>query len=160
MCPLEFDLFSEQVIDGASNVRESSNESSVVGCKTHKGSGFSDAGGYWICCYCFDLCRISVCSFMIDDVSEVCNFFFSKFAFLGLDVEAMFAEPSEDFLDMFQVFLGCPTEDDHIIHIYHHPFLHNISEDAIHHSLKTCWCIAHSKGHAEVDISSIRSDKG
>jgi len=89
---------------------------------------------------------------MVDDVSKVCNFLFSKFAFLGLDVEAMLVKSSEDFLDMLQMFLGCSTEDDHIIYIYHHPFFHNISKDAIHHLLEACWCIAHSEGHVKVDI--------
>ena len=74
---------------------------------------------------------------MVDDVSKVSNFFFSKFAFLGLDVEAMFVKSSENFLDIFQVFLSCSTEDDYIIHIYHHLSFYNIPEDAIHYLLKT-----------------------
>ena len=42
-----------------------------------------------------------MCSFVVDDVSKVCNFFFSKFAFLRLNIETILAKSSENFLDMF-----------------------------------------------------------
>jgi hypothetical protein len=48
---------------------------------------------------------------------------------------------------MLQVFCQIPTEDEYVIHIYHHKIIGEGPQYIIHQYYESCWSICQTKGH-------------
>jgi hypothetical protein len=127
---------------------ESFDEMMVKVSKSYKGSYFFNC--FW--CrpiqYPFQFCWVHCQFSFLNNKSKVFDFWFSEFAFLGFEIQIIFScffqYCSFNFLETINHFGKCQN----IIYTDNYQVLFNfLFEYLIHHSLESCWGIAHSKEH-------------
>ena len=66
---------------------------------------------------------------------------------IGVGVEMMLLEASENFLDMVSVFFLRVGVDEYVVEVYQYTNIEQVAEDVLHEVLESGGCVGESKRH-------------
>ena len=66
---------------------------------------------------------------------------------IGVGVEVMLSEPSENFSDMVSVFFFGVQVDEYVVKVYQYTNIEQVAKDVIHEALESGGCIGESERH-------------
>ena len=66
---------------------------------------------------------------------------------IGVGVEMMLSEASENFLDMASVFFFGVGVDEYVVEVYQYTNIEQVTEDVIHEALESGRCVGESERH-------------
>ena len=131
----------------------------VVSYQSEEGTEFGFVGWPRVFCDRSNLGGRGADSIFVDNVSEEIDLFSSDGTLFGLEVQAMCAEPVEDFTEeLHMLFEGCRVDDD-VINVDVQAFPNKIVEDLIHDALESGGGIAWSEGHSGEFVLAIWGHK-
>ena len=136
------------------------NESSVEVTEPEKGLNVLDIPGFRPFQNCLDFVRGHLEALRAEDVTEIFNSIGVELTFIHASIKPMGAETSEDFSDMFAVFLQVIGVDQDFIEIYNHGDIHHVGKNVIHKALESGRGIGKSERHNQPFERLVAGSKG
>ena len=136
------------------------NESLVEVIEPKKGLNVLDIPGFRPFQNCLDFVRGHPKALGAEDVTEIFNSIRMELTFICASIKLMSTEMSEDFSDMFVVFLQVIGVDQDVIEIYNHRDIYHVSENVIHKALESGRGIGKSEQHNQPFERPIAGSKG
>ena len=141
-------------------IRVSINESSVEVIEPEKGLNVLDIPRFWLFQNCLDFVRGHPEALWAEDVTEIFNSIGVELTFVCVSIKPVDTEMSEDFSDMFVVFLQVIGVDQDVIKIYNHEDIYHVSKNVIHEALESGRGIGKSKWHNQLFERPVAGSKG
>ena len=126
-------------------IRVSINELSVEVTEPEKGLNVLNIPRFQPFQNCLDFVRGHLEALGAEDVTEIFNSIRMELTFIYTSIKPISAEMSENFLDMFAMFLQVIRVDQDVIKIYNHENIHHVSENVIYKVLESSRGISKSE---------------
>ena len=153
-------IFSQELVEGFSNLREVFDESSVEAGMTQELPNYFYICWRWQLGDEFNFCFVDFYSPTGNNVSQYDSLVNHKMALLPVEHQVLLYAPPQDGLQISQTFFIISSIDSDIIHVYFHYAFHHIAEHAKHTSLESSRGVAKAKMHPLVRIGAKWTSKG